>query len=88
MSIGRHSQAEIIAALKQMDAGRKAEEVAREVGVPKHPDSIRVQAESRYFLLLVSTKGGTTSTDPAQPREKLLSRTPRAIRSRLKSVSN
>ncbi|HEV7967880.1 MAG TPA: ATP-binding protein [Candidatus Acidoferrales bacterium] len=26
------------------------------------PDSIRVRAESRYFLFRVSTKGGTTST--------------------------
>jgi hypothetical protein len=25
------------------------------------PDSIRVRAESRYFLFQVSTKGGTTS---------------------------
>jgi putative transposase len=36
MSRGRHSQAEIIAALKQMEAGRRAEDVAREVGVSKH----------------------------------------------------
>src|SRR5262249_16103896 len=26
------------------------------------PDSVRVRVESRYFLLQVSTKGGTTST--------------------------
>ena len=31
-----HTEAEIIAALKQVDAGRKAEDVAREVGVSKH----------------------------------------------------
>ncbi len=36
MSRGRHSEAEMIAALKQMEAGRKAEDVAREVGVSKH----------------------------------------------------
>ena len=29
-------EAEMIAALKQMEAGRKAEDVAREVGVSKH----------------------------------------------------
>jgi len=33
MSRGKHSEAEIIAALKQMEAGRRAEGVAREVGV-------------------------------------------------------
>jgi putative transposase len=36
MPRGRHSEAEIIAALKQVEAGRKAEDVAREVGVSKH----------------------------------------------------
>ena len=36
MSKGRHSEAEMIGALKQMEAGRKAEDVAREVGVSKH----------------------------------------------------
>ena len=36
MSRGKHSEAEMIAALKQMEAGRKAEDVAREVGVSKH----------------------------------------------------
>jgi putative transposase len=36
MSKGKHSEAEMIAALKQMEAGRKAEDVAREVGVSKH----------------------------------------------------
>ena len=36
MSRGRHTEAEIIAALKQVEAGRKAEDVAREVGVSKH----------------------------------------------------
>src|SRR5580704_18122121 len=35
MSKSRHSEAEIIAVLKQMEAGRKAEDVARE-GVQTH----------------------------------------------------
>src|SRR5438552_4259066 len=35
MSRSRHSEAEIIAALKQVDAGRAVEDVAREVGVSK-----------------------------------------------------
>lgn len=36
MSKGKHSEAEMIGALKQMEAGRRAEDVAREVGVSKH----------------------------------------------------
>jgi putative transposase len=36
MSRTRHSEAEIIAAVKQVDAGRKVEDVAREVGVSAH----------------------------------------------------
>lgn len=36
MSRGRHTEAQMIGALKQMEAGRKAEDVAREVGVSKH----------------------------------------------------
>jgi putative transposase len=32
----RHTEAEMIAALKQVEAGRKVEDVAREVGVSKH----------------------------------------------------
>ena len=36
MSRGKHSEAEMIAALKQVEAGRKVEDVAREVGVSKH----------------------------------------------------
>src|ERR1700680_1648054 len=36
MSRGKHTEAEMIAALKQLEAGRKAEDVAREVGVSKH----------------------------------------------------
>jgi putative transposase len=36
MSRTRHTEAEILAVLKQSEAGRKAEEVAREAGVSKH----------------------------------------------------
>jgi putative transposase len=36
MSKGKHSEAEMIGVLKQVEAGRKAEDVAREVGVSKH----------------------------------------------------
>ncbi len=36
MSRSKHSEAQIVGAVKQMEAGRKAEDVAREVGVSKH----------------------------------------------------
>jgi putative transposase len=36
MSKSKHTEAEMIGALKQIEAGRKAEDVAREVGVSKH----------------------------------------------------
>ncbi len=36
MSKSRHTEAEMIGALKQLEAGRKAEDVAREVGVSKN----------------------------------------------------
>lgn len=36
MSKGKHSEVQIIAALKQVEAGRKVEDVARECGVSKH----------------------------------------------------
>ena len=36
MSKSRHTEAQIIGALKQVEAGRKAEDVAREVGVSKY----------------------------------------------------
>ena len=36
MSKSRHTEAQMIGALKQLEAGRKAEDVAREVGVWKH----------------------------------------------------
>ena len=35
-SKSRHTEAQMIGALKQMEAGRRAEDVAREVGVSKH----------------------------------------------------
>lgn len=36
MSRSRHTESEMIAALKQVEAGRAVEDVAREVGVSKH----------------------------------------------------
>lgn len=36
MSKSKHSEAQIIEALKQVDAGRRAEDVAREYGISKH----------------------------------------------------
>ena len=36
MSRSRHTEAQMIGALKQLEAGRKAEDVTREVGVSKH----------------------------------------------------
>ncbi len=36
MGKGKHSEAQIIAALKQVEAGRATEDVARECGVSKH----------------------------------------------------
>ena len=36
MSKSRHTEAQIIAALKQVEAGRTADEIARENGVSKH----------------------------------------------------
>ena len=36
MSKSRHTEAQMIGTLKQLEAGRKAEDVAREVGVSKH----------------------------------------------------
>jgi transposase-like protein len=33
---GKHSEAEMIGVLKQLEAGRKAADVARELGVSKH----------------------------------------------------
>ena len=36
MSRSKHTEAQMIAALKQVEAGRKVEDVAREFGVSKH----------------------------------------------------
>jgi len=36
MSKSKHSEAQIIAALKQVEAGRTTEDVARDCGVSKH----------------------------------------------------
>jgi putative transposase len=36
MSRSKHTEGEMIAALKQVEAGRKVEDVARECGVSKH----------------------------------------------------
>jgi putative transposase len=36
MSKSNHTEAQMVAALKQMEAGRRTEDVAREVGVSKH----------------------------------------------------
>jgi len=36
MSRSKHTEAQMIAAVKQMEAGRKAEDVAREVGASAH----------------------------------------------------
>ena len=36
MSKSKHSEAQIIAVLKQVEAGRAVEDVARECGVSKH----------------------------------------------------
>ena len=36
MSKSRHTEAQMIGALKQLEAGRKAEDVGREMGVSKH----------------------------------------------------
>jgi len=36
MAKGKHSEAEIIGALKQLEAGRTAEDVGREMGVSKN----------------------------------------------------
>jgi putative transposase len=36
MAKGKHSEAEVIGALKQLEAGREAGDFARELGVSKH----------------------------------------------------
>jgi hypothetical protein len=46
MSKSRHTEAQMIGALKQVEAGRKVEEVAREVGASKH--TLRLESEVRW----------------------------------------
>lgn len=36
MSRGKHTEAEMIAAIKQLEAGRTAGDIGREMGVSKH----------------------------------------------------
>ncbi len=36
MSVSKYTEAQIIGAVKQVEAGRKAEEIGREMGVSKH----------------------------------------------------
>jgi len=36
MGRGKHTEAQMVGAIRQVEAGRKAEDVAREVGVSKH----------------------------------------------------
>jgi putative transposase len=36
MSVSKYTEAQIIGAVKEVEAGRKAEEVSREMGVSKH----------------------------------------------------
>jgi len=44
MSRSRHTEAQMIAALKQVEVGRAVEDVAREVGVSKHTPGKRSMA--------------------------------------------
>jgi len=46
MSKSRHTEAQMIGALKQLDAGRKVEDVAREVGGIEAHD-LRLESEVR-----------------------------------------
>jgi transposase-like protein len=61
LSRSRHTEAQMIAALKQVEAGRTVEDVAREQGVSKHT----VYAwEAKYGGMEVSGKPGTDGTFP------------------------
>jgi putative transposase len=59
MGRGKHSEAAIIAALQQLDAGRKAAEVAREVGV------------STYTIYAWKAKYGGMDVSEAQEAKQL-----------------
>lgn len=49
MAKGKHSEAQIIGALKQMEAGRSAKDVGRELGVSKHTIFAGAQLLVEYF---------------------------------------
>ena len=69
MSKSRHTEAQIITALKQVEAGRTAEDVAREQGVSKHTiyawkaaaetrgNAQQVQERNREKFLSVFSRG-------------------------------
>ncbi len=46
MSKSHHTEAQMIGALKQLEAGRTAEDIGRELGVSKHTD-LRLEGEVR-----------------------------------------
>jgi transposase len=59
MSKSQHTEAQMIGALKQLEAGRKAEDAAREVGVSKHTIyAWNLQAQGNLRLLLTFTYHG------------------------------
>ena len=67
MSRSKHTEAQMIAAVKQMEAGRKAEDVAREVGVSAHT----IYAwKSKYGGMDVSNDSGLRERLVALAREK------------------
>ena len=63
-SRSRHREAQMIAAVKQMEAGRKAEDVAREVGVSGHT------------ICAWKSKYGGMDVSEAQEAKQLRMRTP------------
>lgn len=68
MSVSRHTEAQMIGALKQLEAGRKAEDVAREVGVSKHT----IYAwKAKYGGMDVSQ--ANTNTNSARQQKDLVS---------------
>ena len=71
MSRSKHTEAEMIAAVKQMEAGRRAEDVAREVGVSTHT----IYAwKSKYGGMDVSEAGGWPTRDFRVPHSSRLYR--------------
>lgn len=56
MSKSKHTEAQMISALEQMEAGRKAVDVAREYGVSKHT-IYAWKAKYAERLLAGSTRG-------------------------------